>query len=143
MRVARRWRTRCVCLWGLGQYVKLYISESGHAVVFEVHGGRKSPVIADTKEFDHGAATAATTADLPNTATHNDTTIQDKNKLTIETPLVRDIIHEQYTHRASIICRRDRPESFLSSRVPYLQFHALAIEFYRADLEVYANRRDE
>lgn len=80
---------------------------------------------------------------LRNIAAHDDTPTQDKDKLTIETPLIRDIIHQQYPHRASIIRRRDRPEPFLSSRVPYLQFHALAIEFYRADLEVYANRRDE
>jgi len=95
------------------------------------------------EEEDYDAATATAASNPCNIALHNNTTMQDKDKLTIETPLIRDIIHQQYTHRASIIRRRNRPEPFLSSRIPYLQFHALAIEFYRADLEVYANRRDE
>lgn len=96
-----------------------------------------------TEQEEHDAATATAASNLRSIASHNTATTKKQDKLTIETPLVRDIIHQQYTHRASIIRRRDRPESFLSSRVPYLQFHALAIEFYRADLEVYANRRDE
>jgi hypothetical protein len=62
---------------------------------------------------------------------------------TAKAPLIRNIINQQYAHRASVISCRDRPESFLACCVPYLQLHALAVEVYGANFEVDADRRDE
>lgn len=39
-------------------------------------------------------------------------------KLTVETPLVRHVVHEENSHRASVVSSRDRPETFLSRRIP-------------------------
>ena len=46
---------------------------------------------------------------------------------TVEALLICNIIHQQYTHGASIICGCDCSESFLAGRVPYLQLHSLAV----------------
>lgn len=62
---------------------------------------------------------------------------------TLKALLIRDIIHEQYPHRTSIIRRRDRPETFLSRRIPYLQLHPLAVQLDGADLEIDPDRSDE
>ena len=42
--------------------------------------------------------------------------------------------------RAAIITRRDILKSFLSSSIPNLQFHCLAINFQRLYLKIHANR---
>jgi len=114
-----------------------------YAVVAIVHGRLIPHVVEGARGIECEAATAARLAASCNIAALETSHEEQKDKLTVEAPLIRDIIHKQYTHRASIIRCCDRPEPFLSSRIPYLQFHALAIEFYCADLEVYANRRDE
>jgi hypothetical protein len=62
---------------------------------------------------------------------------------TVETPLVRHIIHQQDAHGAAVIRRRDGAEPLLPRRVPYLQLHALAVELDGADLEVDADGGDE
>ena len=57
--------------------------------------------------------------------------------------LIRNIIHQQYAHRASVVRRRDCPEALLPGGVPYLQLDALAVQLDRPDLEVDAYGRDE
>ena len=64
-------------------------------------------------------------------------------KHTVETSLIRNIINQQYAHRAPVVRRRDGPESFLPRGVPYLELDALAVELDGADLEVDADGRDE
>ena len=64
-------------------------------------------------------------------------------KLTIKALLIRHIIHQQYPHRPTIISRSNSPEPLLSSRIPYLQFHALPVKLDGADLKVNAYRCDE
>ena len=39
-------------------------------------------------------------------------------RLTVETPFVGDVVHEEDSHRAPVVRRRDRPEPLLSRRVP-------------------------
>ena len=63
--------------------------------------------------------------------------------LTVERPLIRDIVDKQYPHRTSIICRCDGPEPLLPRRVPDLQLDPLAVELDGPDLEVDADGRDE
>ena len=48
-------------------------------------------------------------------------------KLTVKTLLVRNIVHQQNTHRASIVCRRNCPKALLPRRIPYLQLYPLAV----------------
>lgn len=62
---------------------------------------------------------------------------------TVETPLIRNIINQQYAHGAPVVRRRDGAEPFLPRGVPYLQLDALAVELDGADLEVDADGRDE
>lgn len=63
--------------------------------------------------------------------------------LTIETLLVRDIIHQENSHGASVVCGCNGAETLLACRVPYLQFHPLSIQINRPDLEIDAYRSDE
>jgi hypothetical protein len=62
---------------------------------------------------------------------------------TIETPLIRNVVHQQNAHSTPVIRRCDRAEPLLSCRVPNLQLHALAIELDCADLKVDADGGDE
>jgi hypothetical protein len=62
---------------------------------------------------------------------------------TLEAPLIRNIVHQQNTHGAAVVCRRDCTEALLPRCVPYLQLHALAVELNGADLEVDADGGDE
>ena len=62
---------------------------------------------------------------------------------TVETPLIRDVIHEQYPHGASIVCSRDGPKALLAGGIPYLQLDPLPVQLDGPDLEVYADGRDE
>lgn len=39
-------------------------------------------------------------------------------RLTVEAPLVGDVVHEEDSHRAAVVRRRDCPEPFLTRRVP-------------------------
>lgn len=43
---------------------------------------------------------------------------QEGGRLTVETPFVGDVVHEEDSHRAPVVRRRDRPEPLLSRRVP-------------------------
>ena len=70
-------------------------------------------------------------------------TLQQDSGLTVERPFVCNIIHQQYSHGASVVCRGDCAESFLASRVPYLQLDPLAVQLNGPDLEVDAYRCDE
>lgn len=62
---------------------------------------------------------------------------------TVKASLIRDIVNQQNSHGATIICRRDSAEAFLARRVPNLQLNAFAVELDGADLEVDADGRDE
>lgn len=62
---------------------------------------------------------------------------------TVETLLIRHVIHQQNTHGTSVVGGGDGAEALLSRGVPYLQLNALAVELDRADLEVDADGRDE
>jgi len=64
-------------------------------------------------------------------------------RLTVKALLIRNIIHQKYTHSTSIIRRRNRPKSLLASGIPYLQLNSLPVQFNRANLEVDTNGRDE
>jgi hypothetical protein len=66
-----------------------------------------------------------------------------RRRRTVEAPLVRHVIDQQYAHGTPVIRRRDGPEALLAGRVPDLQLHALAVELNGPDLEVDANRGDE
>lgn len=63
--------------------------------------------------------------------------------LTVERPLIRHIVHQQYTHCPSIVCSSDCAEPLLSGGVPYLQLNPFAIQVDRADLKVDADGGDE
>ena len=47
--------------------------------------------------------------------------------LTVEGPLIRNVVDQEDTHRAAVIGRRDGAESLLAGGVPNLQLHALAV----------------
>jgi hypothetical protein len=64
-------------------------------------------------------------------------------RLTVERPLVCDIINQENAHCASVVGSGDRPEPLLSGCIPYLQLHTLAIQFNCADFEVDTDRGDE
>lgn len=55
---------------------------------------------------------------------------------TIETAFICNIVHQQDTHGASVICSRDCPEAFLARSIPYLQLHSLSVQLDRSNLEV-------
>lgn len=63
--------------------------------------------------------------------------------LTIERSLIRHVVHEQNTHGAAVIRRRDGAKALLAGRVPYLQLHSLAVELDGTDLEIDADGGDE
>lgn len=52
---------------------------------------------------------------------------QGRPQLTVERPLVCDIINQENAHCASIVGGGDCPEPLLSGCIPYLQLHTLAI----------------
>ena len=72
-----------------------------------------------------------------------DTPVNNLQYHTVEALLIRHIVHQQNTHGAPVICRRDRPEAFLARGVPYLKFHPLAVQVDGADFEIYADGGDE
>ncbi len=63
--------------------------------------------------------------------------------ITVKALLIRDIVHQQNPHGASIVRSRDGPEALLTRGVPYLQLHPLAVQVDGADLEVNADGGDE
>jgi hypothetical protein len=67
----------------------------------------------------------------------------DRRLLTIERLLVCDIVHQQDTHRSSVVCGGDCPEALLPCRVPYLELHSLPIQVDGPDLEVDSYCGDE
>jgi hypothetical protein len=64
-------------------------------------------------------------------------------KLTVEALLICHVVHQQDSHSSSVVCGGDGAEALLPCGVPYLQLHALAVEFDGADLEVDADCGDE
>lgn len=62
---------------------------------------------------------------------------------TVETSLVRDIVHEQNPHGAPVIRRGDCAEALLARSIPDLQLDALAVELNSPDLEIDADGGDE
>ena len=62
---------------------------------------------------------------------------------TIETLLVRDIVHQQNTHSTSVVCSCDRAKALLPGRIPDLKLHALSIQLNCPNLEIDANGGDE
>ena len=62
---------------------------------------------------------------------------------TVETALIRDVVHEEDAHGASVVCGGDCPEAFLTCRVPYLQLHSLAVQLDGSDFKVDADGGDE
>jgi len=62
---------------------------------------------------------------------------------TVEALLVGHVIYQQNTHCSSVVRSRDCSESFLTCGVPYLQFHPLAVQVDRSNLEVNPDRGDE
>jgi len=64
-------------------------------------------------------------------------------KRTVETLLIGNIVDEQNAHGSSVVGGGDGSESFLTGGIPYLQLDALAVQLYRANLEVDANSGDE
>lgn len=50
--------------------------------------------------------------------------------------MICDVVYQQDTHGTSVVGSCDSAEALLSSGVPYLQLHALAVKLNRADLEV-------
>jgi hypothetical protein len=68
---------------------------------------------------------------------------QSKALRTVETAFIRDVVYKQYTHGASVVGGGNRPETLLSSSIPYLQLDSFAIKLDCPDLEVDANGCDE
>lgn len=62
---------------------------------------------------------------------------------TVEALFICDIVDKQNSHGATIISGRDCSEALLSGGIPYLQFHALAIQVNSPDLEIYPDGGDE
>ncbi len=46
--------------------------------------------------------------------------INEFGKLTIERPLIRDVVHKKDAHRAAVVGGCDGAESFLAGRIPDL-----------------------
>jgi len=65
------------------------------------------------------------------------------SKRTVEALLIGNIVDKQDAHGSSVVGGGDGSESLLTSGVPYLQLDALAVQLYRANLEVDANSGDE
>jgi len=63
--------------------------------------------------------------------------------LTVERPLVGDIVHEQNAHGATVVCRGNCPEALLASGIPDLELDTLTIKLDRPNLEVDTNGGDE
>lgn len=61
----------------------------------------------------------------------------------VERRLVAHVIHQQYSHRASVVSCSDRSETLLTGSIPNLQLYALALHFYGPDLEVNPDGGDE
>mmetsp|Transcript_29799 Transcript_29799/g.69516 ORF Transcript_29799/g.69516 Transcript_29799/m.69516 type:complete len:203 (-) Transcript_29799:147-755(-) len=57
--------------------------------------------------------------------------------------LARHVVHEQDSHRAAVVRRRDGPKPLLPGGVPNLQLDLLVVEGDCADLEIDPDRRDE
>ena len=61
----------------------------------------------------------------------------------VEGPLVGHVVRQQDAMGSPVVRVGDRAEPFLARGVPNLKLHALPVKLHRADLEVYADRRDE
>lgn len=62
---------------------------------------------------------------------------------TVEALLIGDIVNQQDAHGTSVVGSGDCAEALLTSGIPYLQLDTLAVQLYRADLEVDADGGDE
>lgn len=62
---------------------------------------------------------------------------------TVERAFIGHVVHKQYPHSSSVVCRRDRPEPLLTRGVPYLQFYSLSVQLDGSDLKVDAYSGDE
>lgn len=62
---------------------------------------------------------------------------------TVKALLICHIVDEQDTHRAAVVGGGDGSKTFLAGSVPYLQFHALAVQVDGADLKIYPDGCDE
>ena len=49
---------------------------------------------------------------------------------------VGDVVDQHDSHRAPVVGRCDRSESFLAGRVPDLQLDLLTVQFYRSNFEI-------
>jgi len=50
--------------------------------------------------------------------------------------LICDVVYKEDAHGTSVVGSCDGAEALLSSGIPYLQLHTLAVKLDRADLEV-------
>ena len=57
--------------------------------------------------------------------------------------MICDVVYKQDTHGTSVVSSCDSAEALLSSGIPYLQLHTLAVKLDRADLEVDSDGGDE
>ena len=55
--------------------------------------------------------------------------------------MLADIVNKEGTNCASVISRRDRPVTLLSSGVPYLRFDGLGVDLNGSCSELYTDRR--
>lgn len=62
---------------------------------------------------------------------------------TVERAFIGHVVHQQYPHSSSVVCRRDRPEPLLTRGIPYLQLYSLPVQLDGSDLEVDAYSGDE
>lgn len=65
------------------------------------------------------------------------------HRRTIKTPLIRNVIHQQNAHGATVVGGSDGAEALLPRRVPDLQLDALAVQLDGSYLEVDADGCDE
>lgn len=63
--------------------------------------------------------------------------------LTVERPLVGNIVHEQNAHGTTVVCRGNCPEALLPGGIPDLELDTLAVELDRPNLEVDSDGGDE
>ena len=63
--------------------------------------------------------------------------------LTVKWAFISDIINKEYTHRSSVICRRNRSEALLTSCIPYLEFYPLTVQLNCPNFEIDANGGNE
>lgn len=66
-----------------------------------------------------------------------------KGKRTVKRPLVSDVVHQQDTHGAAVVRRRNGAETLLACGIPNLQLHTLPVELDGTDLEVDPDSGDE